>query len=134
MNSADDKGLVNGSRGVLTEFDDVGCPRVRFADGITRTILSHTWEHRPDPRVATVAATLRQLPLKLAWALSVHKSQGMSIDRLEVFLDRIFEKSQAYTALSRCTSIAGLRVHVSPAALAKICPHPAALAFDRSLE
>ena len=65
--------------------------------------------------------------------LAVCCTQGVTLDRVEVFLDRIFENSQAYVALSRCTSLAGLRVHMSPAAVARIKADPAVLAFDAAL-
>lgn len=87
-------------------------PVVRFAiaDGTTRDFLCkrETWSvEQPN---GEVQASRSQIPLILAWALSIHKAQGQTLERVKVNLSRAFEKGQAYVALSRATSMAGLQV------------------------
>ncbi|XP_038070007.1 ATP-dependent DNA helicase PIF1-like [Patiria miniata] len=103
------QGLVNGARGVVTGFGagDAGLPIVKFMCGIEQTIRMERWAIRAG---AGLILSRRQLPLKLAWAISIHKSQGMSLDCVEISLSRVFECGQAYVALSRARSIQGLRV------------------------
>lgn len=57
-----------------------------------------------------VQASRSQIPLILAWALSIHKAQGQTLERVKVDLGRVFEKGQAYVALSRATCQDGLQV------------------------
>ena len=75
VNCPNDKRLVNGARGVVTAFDRHGNPEVRFAQGEAQAVPPHAFEFIPDARTGRVAARSRQIPLKLAWALSVHKAQ-----------------------------------------------------------
>jgi ATP-dependent DNA helicase PIF1 len=133
VNEEDDKALVNGARGVVTGFDETGLPMVTFADGVERTVFRHSWEWKPDPRSHKVTAVRSQIPLKLAWAISIHKSQGMSINCLEVFLDRCWLPGQSYVALSRATCEAGLRVHVSSSCLDRITVDPRVVEFDETM-
>ncbi|XP_038179827.1 ATP-dependent DNA helicase PIF1 [Arvicola amphibius] len=103
------RGLVNGARGVVVGFESEGrgLPQVRFLCGVTEVIRTDRW---------TVQVTggqflsRQQLPLQLAWAMSIHKSQGMSLDCVEISLGRVFASGQAYVALSRARSLQGLRV------------------------
>ncbi|XP_072172683.1 ATP-dependent DNA helicase PIF1-like [Diadema setosum] len=103
------RGLVNGARGVVTGFEAgmQGNPKVRFMSGLEVVIRPERWSVCVGP---SIILTRRQLPLKLAWAISIHKSQGMSLDCVEISLSRVFECGQAYVALSRATSLQGLRV------------------------
>ncbi|XP_075615846.1 ATP-dependent DNA helicase PIF1 [Balearica regulorum gibbericeps] len=103
------QGLVNGARGVVVGFESEqkGLPKVRFLCGVTQVIKMEKWIFKGP---SGVHLSRQQLPLKLAWAISIHKSQGMSLDCVEISLSRVFESGQAYVALSRARSLAGLRV------------------------
>ena len=88
-------------------------PLVRFLlpDGFnTREILVEPEEWTTEDEQGTVLARRVQLPLILAWLLSIHKSQGQTLSKVKVDLRRVFERGQAYVALSRATSRRGLQV------------------------
>uniref|UniRef100_A0A674ME72 ATP-dependent DNA helicase PIF1 n=1 Tax=Takifugu rubripes TaxID=31033 RepID=A0A674ME72_TAKRU len=103
------RGLVNGARGVVVAFESGknGLPRVRFLCGVTEVLKPERWVFKSG---GGIHLSRQQLPLKLAWAISIHKSQGMTLDCVEISLARVFESGQAYVALSRARSLEGLRV------------------------
>lgn len=87
-------------------------PYVRFsnADGTSRSILCQPESWKIELPNGEVQASRSQVPLILAWALSIHKAQGQTLERVKVDLGRVFEKGQAYVALSRATCREGLQV------------------------
>lgn len=121
-------GLVNGSRGVVTKFvEDI--PMVRFMNGREKLIDYHGWDiEEIDVKVATIY----QVPLKLAYACTVHSSQGLSLDCVEINMQNFFEYGQAYVALSRVRSLKGLRIKNFDEKLIKA--HPSALEFYKDLK
>jgi len=100
-------------------------PVVRFTNG--RTILCIPAEFTVNNAQGEMEARRDQIPLILAWALSVHKSQGQTLERVKVDLQHTFEKGQAYVALSRATSMQGLQVIGFDAA--RVMAHPRVLAW-----
>ncbi|WP_270407455.1 exonuclease domain-containing protein [Brachybacterium paraconglomeratum] len=108
---------VNGTLGRITAIgadSDGPVVTVLLRDGRTEQVREYTWEiTRPSVEggslVHQVIGTFTQLPMKLAWAITIHKSQGQTLDRVVVDLTGgTFANGQLYVALSRCTSLEGL--------------------------
>ncbi|MDP3989477.1 MAG: helix-turn-helix domain-containing protein [bacterium] len=98
--------FVNGTTGVIDSFDkDSGYPIVRTVAGAKVTALPMQWSIQDEGRVL---ASVSQVPLRLAWAITVHKSQGMSLCEAHLDLSDCFEYGQGYVALSRVRTLAGL--------------------------
>ena len=100
------EGLVNGSRGIVTGFKD-DIPIVKFLNGMEIMINYHSWELTENKKLLM---TVTQIPLRLAYAITGHKSQGSTLDYVEVDLSNCFEYGQAYVMLSRVKSIDGLSI------------------------
>jgi len=120
-------GLANGSRGVVTSFiSDI--PKVRFLNGEERVIEQNCWEVEENDKKILRA---QQIPLKVAYAISIHKSQGCSLDYAEIDLSGVFEYGQSYVALSRVKSLEGLSI--IDINYDYIQAHPKATAYYESL-
>jgi len=122
------QGLVNGSRGVVTEFAADGNPIVKFMNGWNITVRQATWASDDEED----AVKRNQVPLRLAYALTIHKAQGASLDSALVDVGpSTFECGQAYVALSRVRSLEALFVYeISQKAFRA---HPVVKAFYKSL-
>jgi ATP-dependent DNA helicase PIF1 len=123
-----DSQLVNGSRGIVTGFEE-GLPVVQFLNGKKRIIDYNTWEIKENDKTVM---TITQIPLKLGYAFTTHKSQGSTLDYAEVDLGNIFEYGQAYVALSRVKTLSGLSI--TNLAFERINCHPKSVAFYKNLE
>lgn len=99
------EGFVNGSRGRVIAFNKASDPIVRLTNNRLITVEPHSWSLNED---GLTRAEVTQLPLRLAWAITIHKSQGMSLDAAEIDLSRAFTPGMGYVALSRVRSIEGL--------------------------
>ncbi len=102
-----EKGYVNGTLGVVEDFTKKGLPIVITNRGEVIEVAHSEWNIEED---GEEKARIRQLPLRLAWAMTVHKSQGMSLDAAEIDLGRPFVPGMGYVALSRIRSLKGLRL------------------------
>lgn len=121
--------FVNGSRGRVVGFQD-DLPLVKLvAKDKTIKVESHSWSLQEDGKKR---AEVIQLPLRLAWAITIHKSQGMSLDGAEIDLSRTFEPGMGYVALSRVRSLEGIYLRGMNAMALQM--HGGIFDFDRELK
>ena len=120
--------ICNGSIGILTGFTAPdNFPIVRFNNGYVTPIQMHWWQSSVLPCTA-----IGQIPLKLAWAISTHKSQGATLTVAEVDIGpSVFSEGQAYVSLSRVKTLDGL--YLSKFEPKRIRANPKVLAFYNSI-
>ena len=129
-----ENGICNGSQGVIVEFKDmvdgipgIKLPVVLFSNGNKRVISYQYYQNEEYPTIV-----IGQIPLCLAWALTIHKIQGATLDMADMDLGKsIFEYGQSYVALSRIKSLNGL--YLSEFHPHRIKANPLVKAFYESL-
>jgi ATP-dependent DNA helicase PIF1 len=106
IRNSPDKKFANGSLGIVVDFEPLlGYPIVQLRSGREITIGLETWELRDGDKKR---ASITQIPLRLAWAITVHKSQGMTLDAARIDLRKAFVEGMGYVALSRVKSLDSL--------------------------
>ncbi len=100
-------GYVNGTLGKVISYDDDKYPVVRTMSGHEIIALPTSWSIEENGKTI---ATIKQIPLRLAWAITVHKSQGMSLDAAEIDLSKSFERGMGYVALSRVRTLNNIKL------------------------
>ena len=109
VKNATDRRYANGSIGTISDFDPATeYPIVEFRNGRTVTMQPETWELRDGDKKR---ASISQIPLRLAWAITVHKSQGMTLDAARIDLRKAFVEGMGYVALSRVKNLNNLYLH-----------------------
>ncbi|MFA6251464.1 MAG: PIF1 family DEAD/DEAH box helicase [Candidatus Paceibacterota bacterium] len=102
------EGFVNGTLGEVVDFKNgTGYPLVQTKKGKTILVEPMEWSVEENGKIK---AKIIQMPLRLAWAITVHKSQGMSMDSALMDLSEVFEYGQGYVALSRVRRLSGLHI------------------------
>ncbi len=125
-----DKGYVNGTRGTVVDFDmEMDLPIVKTLDGETVTVDTETWAIEDEGKIL---ASITQIPLRHAWAITVHKSQGMSLDAAVIDLTRSFAYGMGYVALSRVRTLKG--VHLLGFSEQALQVDPVILSIDKQLQ
>jgi ATP-dependent exoDNAse (exonuclease V) alpha subunit len=106
VKNATDRKYANGSIGTVIDFEpSTEYPVVEFRSGKTVTMMPDTWELRDGDKKR---ASITQIPLRLAWAITVHKSQGMTLDAARIDLRKAFVEGMGYVALSRVKNLSSL--------------------------
>ena len=122
------EGFVNGTLGIVEKFNKTsGYPLVKMRSGRKIEVKQMDWTVEENGKVR---GKITQLPLRLAWAITVHKSQGMSLDEAVIDLSQVFEFGQGYVALSRVRRLSGLHLLGWNERAFKV--HPEVLAKDES--
>ncbi len=106
VKNSSERKYVNGSLGVVIDFEaSTEYPIVEFNNGKVVTMMPDTWELRDGDKKR---ASISQIPLRLAWAITVHKSQGMTLDAAKIDLRKAFVEGMGYVALSRVKNLRSL--------------------------
>ena len=109
VKNSPDRKYVNGSIGTVIDFDPAtDYPIIEFKNGRVVTMMPDTWELRDGDKKR---ASITQIPLRLAWAITVHKSQGMTLDAARIDLRKAFVEGMGYVALSRVKNLDSLYLH-----------------------
>ncbi len=111
-NTYQKEGIINGSLGIVQSFSaKKSYPVVEFANGKILTIAPEEWlieRYDEEKKIVVTDAGTSQVPLILAWAMTIHKSQGLTLDKISCDLSDVFSPGQAYVALSRARSLEGI--------------------------